>query len=177
LVDIQTNDTTLLAEGRQLMGSQDFESAVQVFERMAADLGYAEVCFELGLCHLALGNHKKASEYLEVATRRHPHSAQIHANLGVALFNLDDVQEAARVLEKAVALDPEYVPALFNLGNLYLTLGRAEDSVPWLEKAISFDSAHKNTHVRLGEAYKILFNFARAADHYKLASAIDANDP
>ena len=100
--------------------------------------------------------------------------------LRFAAFHGDLAKRDLAVLvdhEKAVALDPEYVPALFNLGNLYLTLGRAEDSVPWLEKAISFDSAHKNTHVRLGEAYKILFNFARAADHYKLASAIDANDP
>ncbi len=100
---------------------------------------------------------ERAVNYLREAVDRHPSSAKLMANFGVALVERGAPMEAIAVLRKALQLstdDPKpHFTAHYLLGKIYLGMAKMEESLENLEEAHRMDPKHYDCWVDLAVAY------------------------
>ncbi len=80
-------------------------------------------------------------------------TADVYANLGVALRTLGKTQAALVAYQQALNLNPNHVAALSNWGGGLRALGKLNEAIPILEKAIALDPAFIAAHHNLGLVY------------------------
>lgn len=86
--------------------------------------------------------------YLE-ALKKCP-SAEIYANLGVALQLQGHLEAAVIAYQKALRLEPQHMPTLSNLGGALRMLGRTEEALPILNQAIIANPDSADAYYNLG---------------------------
>jgi Flp pilus assembly protein TadD len=75
---------------------------------------------------------------------RHPNSARVHANLGIALMNQGMLEDAVREFELALSINPRYYVAGITLAKIMVEQNRLEDAERLyleLQEAFPEDSA------------------------------------
>ena len=145
-------------KGLRLYEEKNYAEAVECF-RDAAERGYAEAQYKLGVCY-ANGdgverNYEKAVKWYRDAAEQGDAFAQI--NLGICYLNgrgvPKDVTEGLRWYHKAA--DQEHPVAFFNLGNVYndgkYVKRDAKEAVKWWQK--SADLGYPLAQYNLAHAY------------------------
>lgn len=92
--------------GNRLMAAQEYELALEAFQRAAAKDGLTgETLLAIGTANLRLDRLNQAETTLRRASTLEPTWPEIWNNLGVVLMERDKTAEASEVFRKAYALD------------------------------------------------------------------------
>jgi tetratricopeptide (TPR) repeat protein len=83
-------------------------------------------------------------------------SADIYANLGVALRTQGKLLAAITLYRRALALEPQHLSALSNLGGALWANGAPQEAVSILQRALALNPQMASLHYNLGLAYQDL---------------------
>jgi tetratricopeptide (TPR) repeat protein len=126
---------------------------------------------------LSSGNLDRAREVATEAVRLDAGNARAQTVLGFAALTQIRRREAAEAFERAIQLDPAAPLPRLGLGLTQIRGGDLEEGRRQLEIAMSLDPGDSLLRSYLGKAYYEERNPVLAADQFKLAEALDANDP
>ena len=118
------------------MGQEDFSQALTILTELNTDGADTGIVMHLGICHLEVGNLKKAGELLESAPLREANPEGLtlaRARLAVARKQDDRAQV---LLLRAVTEASDPVPALYELGKLYERKKDLEQAIECYRKAL-----------------------------------------
>ena len=87
----------------------------------------AQINFNIGSAHLALGIYEDAKIYFDQALSIDPHMVPAHVNKGLAEHSLTNLDAALDCFDAALCVDPGNVDAQWNKSHVLLTLGRYEE--------------------------------------------------
>ncbi len=152
------------------------DSAVECAQKaLELDPLCADAYAELGLCHLAKGEHDHAIAMSEKAVALAPSHAEILANSAVSQIKSGQPERAIELIRRAMRLCPFY-PSwyLWALGTACRLLGRNESAVSAFEEAIKRGPDHLAPHVGLACT---LGELGREGDAQKSGSNILRLDP
>ncbi|MDQ0897158.1 MULTISPECIES: lipopolysaccharide assembly protein LapB [unclassified Paenibacillus] len=124
------NTSAKLELARILIERKKFSEALPYLEQILPIMEEsADVHYEIGLCHLKLGNLIKGESYMLKAVELNPRVkfGEAYLRLGEALAP-SSPERAAQFIEQFRDLHSSSVEAYYRLGQLYQQLGRAEDA-------------------------------------------------
>lgn len=98
--------------------------------------------FNLGHCHLAIGNKQKAIDAFSRVIEINPHAIAAYYNLGYAYKTFGDIDTAIEIYKKVIAASPDYDPAHLALGFAYITQGNFEQG--WKQHSRYLRQSGKN---------------------------------
>ena len=98
-----------------------------------------------GLSAMALASAKQGLAY-------HPHSAELHGDLGRYYAEIDSLEAADRHLNRALELSPTYYQMYNNLGSVYQKDGNFEAAITAYRRALQHDSTNVGILNNLGLA-------------------------
>jgi len=124
---------------------------------------------------LHAGDLPHAATLLREAVRRHPSSAELHAQLGMVLAQLGTADVAVNALRTALRLKPDLADAAFELGNLLATGGRLPEAIAAYRRAVTAQPRFAAAHNNLGMALEAEGRWEEALEAYKAAVAVDAH--
>ncbi|MBN2388682.1 MAG: tetratricopeptide repeat protein, partial [Anaerolineales bacterium] len=103
-------------------------------------------------------------------------NAPVWNALGNVFFNAAAFEEALMAYTRAIELDPDYGYAVHNLALTYVKTGRYQEALPLYNRGIDLlkDKHDKATSWNsLGNAYRMLDDYASAAKAYQAADELD----
>lgn len=133
----------LFEAGTQLAGmgyGHEGETALLAGLRLRPDS--LRLGLNAALVTLSRGAPQRAAEMLSALLSRHPNSAILHHNLGVALLELGEPGAARRSFLTASALDPECVSTRLTLAETESRLGNLSGAAAILERLIAEEPLH-----------------------------------
>ncbi len=142
---------TLVELGNLLFQNQDYNGAVQVFERalgLDPNPTDTEVWNLLSGARLKLNDPKGAVVALERSLALDPTDTGIWTLLGCARLKLNDPKGAVVALERSLALDPNKAREWFLLGIGYLQLGREPEALFCYEQSAALGKSLGNTQAQ-----------------------------
>jgi tetratricopeptide (TPR) repeat protein len=122
---------------------------------------------------LDAGRSDLAEQYLRVASRIQPGSAQVFDELGYTLYLQGKYPQALESFDRAVQLDPDSASAQNNLGVLLIGMSRPEQAIEHLKLAKELDPGNGEIYFNLGNAYLATGDRAAALSAYR--RAVDMN--
>jgi len=99
--------------------------------------------------------------------------------MGKLYFNSGSSEDAIGVYKKAIELDRGYGWSYANLASAYVHEGRYAEAIPLYQKSIELLTDDKDKAIswnRLGETYRLMYDFDRAIAAYKRAVELDPED-
>lgn len=110
-----------------------FEAALEAYKSAGTS---ADALYNVGTCHMTLGQHKEAIEAWKASLSADPSRADVHINLANLLVLAQrDTLGAKDHYEKALALTPNDGQAHYNFGLLLDTMGNLEDAISHYQSA------------------------------------------
>jgi tetratricopeptide (TPR) repeat protein len=177
--------------GYTALARKDYKDAVSLFDRaLAADVRYVPALVGRGEALLAAGDRETALAAFEAAIAADPGLTALRERVTVLRFRglQDDiaaarkaadagrVDEARQIYERAIVASPdspflhrELAVVERRAGNLPLALAHAE-------KAAALDPNEPRSFILLGEIHEGQSDFARAAEAYAAAAALEPSD-
>lgn len=123
-----------------------------------------------------LGRHDEAERAYRKAIEQYEDYATGHYNLGITLMRTKRLADAAVAFGEATRLDPTNALAHANLGAVLTWLGKPEQAIPELQQALKLNPGEvPSAHYQLGEAYRELRQFDKAAAKYREAAKATPN--
>ncbi|MHA2610463.1 MAG: tetratricopeptide repeat protein [bacterium JZ-2024 1] len=143
---------------------EEVKERIRNLEKKLESTPDPEILGEAGTLYLLLYDLEEDPDYLEravnylrEATDRHPSSAKLMANFGLALVERGAPMEAISVLRKALQLPSEehkpHFTAHYLLGKIYLGMGKLEESLEHLEEAHRMEPKNYDCWIDLAVAY------------------------
>jgi len=99
--------------------------------------------------------------------------------MGKLYFNSGSSEDAIGVYKKAIELDRGYGWSYANLASAYVHEGRYAEAIPLYQKSIELLIDDKDKAIswnRLGETYRLMYDFDRAIAAYQRAVELDPED-
>lgn len=130
----------------------------------------------LGVLAATRGDWDAALVHYRAALPRAADSADLHANLAVALVARGREAEALTALAEALRLDPGHPEALLNLGMLRARAGHSEEAIAAWRAALRSNPSSAAAHARLGAALAARGAREEARAHLREALRLDPSD-
>lgn len=108
----------MLTRATELHMQGQLPQAEVLYYRLLEEGTNDNVQYLLGTLQLQQRKPEQAVQFLEPVAERHPESADLHNNLGVAYRSLKQPDKALRAFQAAIQADREYPQAYQNLGKL-----------------------------------------------------------
>lgn len=119
--------TTTLDVALNHQKNEQFLDAIACYEEIISqDPEDFNAYFNLGCCHLAIGNRQNAIDAFAHILEIHPHAVPAQYNLGYTYKTFGDIDTAIELYKKVIEKNPDYDPAHIALGLAYITKGDFE---------------------------------------------------
>ncbi len=152
--------------------------AVQQFRAIpATDPAYRDAQINIGYAHLHTGDYDAALMHFQALSKKYPHHAVIHYDLGLALKQKDQLEEAKAALKEALRLDKSLIEAYYTLGITYWQNGEIEEAAAAMRSAITARPDYAEAHYMLGTALKQLGDLAGASVALEGAIRLNPDTP
>ena len=132
-------DTDLLMrEADRLLGSEQYEDALQIYERvLAIDSRNASAWHHRGYALRRLGRFEEALESFDREMELDPVNTEaVHSNRGYSLQALGRYREAIDAFDEVLRINPNHVKALTSRGLCLAALGRHNEALPCYDRAL-----------------------------------------
>lgn len=174
--------------GLVALARQDARAAAGHFDRaLAADPAYAPALAGRGEALLALGQREAALASFESAVRADATLGDLRARIDVLRFrgleeDVSDARQAAeagrldeaqRIYERSLAASPDSPFLYRELAAVERRNGSLEAALQHAEKAVELNPSETRGFITLGEIYEAQGAFARAAEAYGRAVALE----
>lgn len=136
---------------------------VEAHHQLAVALTH-EDCYDEAVLH-----------YHETLKRDPEHAEALH-NLGALYLVKREPDLALTCYLRLLLLKPD-LDTYYNLGVIYFYQDKHEDAINYFSEVLALDPNHLNAHLNLGACCIKKENFAKAIEHYKIASSLKPNDP
>ncbi|TZF91166.1 tetratricopeptide repeat protein, partial [Cognatilysobacter lacus] len=150
--------------------------AIPRLERAAGDPALRPAAFAaLGRVYAGLGRPDMSRSYFDRALRLQPNDAGLHRERGFAAYLEGDLPGAIAAFRTATALAPGDERLWSGLGGLYLAAGRRIDARRAFERSLAL----RPNYAALSNFGSLRYedrDYARAADLYRRALAVDPRD-
>jgi tetratricopeptide (TPR) repeat protein len=153
---------------RGLVLQQDnrHEQALAAFEEAAAlNDALPRIFVNIGVSHLALGDHAAARQAFEKARNRSEHDAAAHLYLAWLDEQDERLPDAQRHAERAVALE-DVAESRGLLGRIVLKQGKSADAIDHLARAVAAAPQNASWRFLLAQAYQRTGNAKAAATEF-----------
>ncbi len=132
-----------------------------------------EALYMLAVCERQSGNFVSAVRLLRRALLIEPRSAEVHAELGLALEAAQQLDEALACFDKLIDLKPDFAEAHYCRGNLLLARGHPDLAIASFDKATSIDPNHFRAWNNRGNALRQLGKFEQCKASYSKALTLN----
>ncbi len=168
----------VLQQARQLLTAGDAAAARAALEALLAEnSSAAEAWMLLGEACSRCNDHPRALQCFEQATQRQDGNADAWFNLGVAQAALGSHVEAIQAYAAAIQrADGDYPDALRNMGWCFIQLEQYEQACQALDAYLGAFPPNREVFVLLGLARQALQRCEEAAQAYREALALGADD-
>jgi tetratricopeptide (TPR) repeat protein len=177
-------------KGIRLYDREQYEEAVSEFALARGDgegrrdkmtdrlaLFYtAESYTHLGYVAMRVGNWERAQHYFGSALEIHPHYADLHYNLAVALRSGGQAEAAIESLEKALEINPRFAKAHFCAGLIRYSLGDYESGLSSLNAAIEIEPGFRTEEFARASAFDAEGNREQALCSFERVSLTAVDD-
>ena len=106
-------------------------------------------------------------------TKKSPHKARPHNNLGVALADSGYHDDAIVQYQKTLKINPNYAETYANIGLSLAEQGKVEQSIPQFLKTLELNPEDARTHSNLGAVLVMLERNTEAVEHLTRAAKLD----
>lgn len=181
MVTDQRQARKIVARGISAWERDDFESALQTFERVLEDHPqFADVHNKAGLCLAMLNRLEEALSHFDAALEQNPSYAEAHLNRGIVLNDLGRHAEAAEAFSKAGELDTKdssvfpsevgnrIAVTLAQLGDLYLVANHPEEAIKHYRTALNIRPRFMDIRSKFAETLIELGQLDRAEEELTL---------
>ena len=122
---------TLMREGDRLLGSERFEEALTIYERvLAIDPRIAAAWHHRGFAYRRLARYDEALASFDREMELDPMNTEaIHSNRGYSLQALGRFHEAIEAFDEVLRINPDHVKALTSRGLCLAELGRYQEAL------------------------------------------------
>jgi len=127
----------------------------------------------LGVLAAQAGRANESVELIRRALDARPGSAELHANLALALRRTGRLDQALGAYRRAAELGPDRTEAWLNLGKACLELGELEPAVAAFNRALAVRPAYPDAENDLGVALTRVGDLEGALAAYRRALALD----
>lgn len=161
-------------EGLKALDRQDFQEALQIFTKLAADdpKDYGAL-FNLALAEAALQKDDQAIAHLVKTLELRPGLYEAELNLGLLYVRGRKASEAEPHFEAAVSLKPDQLRAQMCLADNQLVLGKDDAAAKSYEAALKLNPKSGRAELGLGQSLLHLGSLDQAAEHYRAAATLD----
>lgn len=122
---------------------KQYSGAADLFERaIRTDPGYVEGYVGLAKMKMALGHPDQAIEAIKAGLKRHPKSAALWNEMGIAYAKFEKYQDAIEALEKANKFDPDEDLYQSNLAGVLAVTGKVDRAYKLYSRQMSAADAH-----------------------------------
>lgn len=115
-----------------------------------------------GISFLALGDLRKAYQYLLKSHQIDPMDPEIIKDIGNIFYATKDYEEAAKFYNNSIKIDSSYAPAFNNLGLIFKEFGDLNEALRLVKIAINLSSKTFSFYINLGMIYKELGDLQEA---------------
>ena len=126
----------LIAKGDTTNGNAKLRKAVELLKK-AAELGYEDAYYDLGIALSDLGKNDEAIEYLKKAAEKNPKSFEVWFNLAVVAIKAGDKETALQALKKAREVKPDDYTTNYLLSVLLTEKGKFEEALQYANDALA----------------------------------------
>src|SRR4051812_12343581 len=166
--------SALQREAELAFDRRDFKRAHEVcIEILRADPSRDTALLLLAMIAAEHGNFGKALEVIDLALARDANKPEYHAQRGRCLIALHRPREAFESAEHALGLAPQSALTLDTIGVVLSRAGAHADALEPFRRAVARDQSTAQYHYNLGASEQFVGDFARAAQAYRHALAID----
>lgn len=117
--------------------SRQPDQAIAFYKKaIAADPGFAEAHYNLGVIYNELNDKTNAAKYLQRSMALKPDMAECYSALGMIWCGRHRFDEAMVLLEQAVAINPDFTEAHYNMGLVLQQMGKYRRGLKCFEKAL-----------------------------------------
>ncbi len=177
--------------GYAALARKDFKDAVPNFDRaLTGEPGYVPALVGRAEALLAIGDRAGALASFEAALAADPSRSSLRERVEVLRFRglQDDIAaarkaaesgrlaEARQLYERAIAASPESPFLHRELATVERRDGTMAAALAHADKAIALDPNEPRSFILLGEIYEAQSEFARAADAYASAAALEPSN-
>ena len=163
--------------GLVLQQADRHDDALAAFEAAAALNDTLPRLFtNIGVSHLALGDHAAARQTFETALARSARDAAAHVYLAWLDEQDDRLADARRHAEWAVTFDGDIAEARGLLGRILLKEGNSAAAAGHIERAVSIEPQNASWRFLLGRAYQQLGNVAAARREFAEARRLNEQE-
>jgi tetratricopeptide (TPR) repeat protein len=182
-----------LEEGTELLEGENYEGALNVFEKMLAEGETAEVYYNIGYTKTAQGLYEEGIKAFRKATQLNRLFAKAYEAMGRAYKELGQPKEAEQSLHKAaeiymssekdedaeeilneiLELQPDTVNVYNSLGVLYRKRGDLDTSLMHYEKALKIHPEGPHIYYNIGRVYMDKNLPKRAESYFKMCLKYD----
>ena len=182
-----------LEEGTELLEGENYEGALNVFEKMLAEGETAEVYYNIGYTKTAQGLYEEGIKAFRKATQLNRLFAKAYEAMGRAYKALGQPKEAEESLHKAaeiymssekdedaeevlneiLELQPDTVNVYNTLGVLYRKRGDLDTSLMHYEKALKIHPEAPHIYYNIGRVYMDKNLPKRAEPYFKMCLKFD----
>lgn len=155
-----------------LIGDQDSLQELSTVVVSEPDLIEAFLALPKDKAHTEL--FELMSAVLHLATKEHPHYADLHLLQCRVQERLGHNDDAITEAEAALNINPKYTSALIELARLYARTDRSHDAVARLEEALTYGAEYADVYYLLGNLYRTVGNIESARSAYE--RALDLNE-
>jgi tetratricopeptide (TPR) repeat protein len=149
--------------GLVLQQADRHDQALAAFEAASVlNAALPRLFVNIGVSHLALGDHHAARRAFETALARSERDAAAHVYLAWLDEQDDRLTDARRHAEQAVTIDRDLAESRGLLGRILLKGGSPSDALGHLERAVTADPQNSSWHFLLGQTHQRLGNAAAA---------------
>ncbi|SMN11914.1 TPR domain protein, putative component of TonB system [uncultured Candidatus Thioglobus sp.] len=167
----------LRQEYNRINEGKDYFQKVDICTRIIAlDPNDANAFNNRGNAYDKLGEHQKAIEDFDKATKIKIDYASAFNNRGIVYSELGKYQKAIEDFDKAIEFKPDYASAFNNRGIVYSELGKYQKAIEDFDKAIEFKENYADALNNRGITYRELGgeeNEEQAIKDFKKAQNID----
>ncbi|MCX5679304.1 MAG: tetratricopeptide repeat protein [Candidatus Omnitrophica bacterium] len=165
--------------GAAYLGDENYLDAEKALKKsIELDKGYSSPKTALGFCYVKTKKYKEAAELLTESLKLDPGNLEAMNLLGVSYGNLRRNDEAIREFEDSIAIDPTFVSAYLNLGATYEFMKKYDKAIGEYSRALARSRSAVDIallHVRIGDVYIKMKDFAKAREEYVAAVSICEN--
>ncbi|MBD80701.1 MAG: hypothetical protein CL840_17435 [Crocinitomicaceae bacterium] len=165
----------LLLDGINLLSNKEYELAIKKLElHVSMNPGSALAFAKLGEASMALGNYRKALEFLNEATTIDNRQSEYFVLRASAYSHLDRDEKAMNDLSFAILLNNRNARAYASRASLYIAGGHTKLAISDLKKAVKLNPAEVEFKHLLVKAYQ---SAKRLPEAFKVLRSILKENP
>lgn len=169
----QPDATSLLAQARRLLDSNQRAAAIALCQRVADSRpDRTDILYKLGVLHRRLGNLDAALHYLRRAVAQRPDLPAIQVGLAIVLQAIGRFADALVHYDFALDLRPDDAEALSNRGLVLQTLRRHDTALQSYDRALALRPDLAAVHYNRGNLLRHMQRPADALAGYDQALAL-----